>query len=1005
MSHHKTAKPPTHATTEPSPLQARLDALLEELQGLRYEEDDDRFEDIVAEIVNFGERLRERLAVMPRSLAYQERRAAVLALSRLGWPERVTATLDLLRDGNWKVRHSALTAVLQAPFPEAWDGATRAAQDPRWEVRRAAVEALGALRRPESAPTLERALRDTDWKVRQSAANATSTLGQARSIEPLLETLDDDDEDVRNAVVAALLQITKAWPHEDLRAALEEVDGVTRRGALVALEKRGAPGPLGPLLRALKTFVAEQVDTAELARFGRVLTHPEELAELERAFEADKNVEALLRALDRPGNRSTLVVGEAGVGKTALIHEVIRRLSEREPDCVVLETSTSELMVGTKYIGEWETKLHDLVEKIKAPRKIILYLTNVNDLPGAGTTSSNKQNFVTLLGPYMRRGEVTVLGETSGEAMRQGLEKDLSIKRLFQVVPLDAPDAATVTRILERTLGEQSAKTKVRLSMGGEVMAQLVELSNTYAQAVSQPGRSVGLLKQVVDRALEGLSPRPASLRLTPQDVILGLARTTGLPEALLNDQTKLDPQEVRRFFGARVLGQPEAQDAVVDLITTIKAGLNDPSKPFGVFLFVGPTGVGKTELAKALAEFVFGSEQRLVRLDLSEFRDYESFERLIGGTARHPDGLLSSKVRERPFSVVLLDEIEKAHPNVFDLLLQVFDAGRLSDAQGRTTDFRHAVLIMTSNLASAIPPGGALGFGDDEGLASAAGVLREVQRFFRPEFINRVDRLVVFRPLSTEAMRGIARRELGKALMRSGVMRRRLVVDVEPAVLERLLAQGFSKAFGARPLKRTIEQQVVLPLARQIVERAPSEGLDALRVHVGAHGQVEVEAHQSQWQRQQAQRELDLRALEPEALLQGGPLASLLDRPRARAAALAQHAQALAALRALEPRCDGLRAQRDRLERALPDVTFWDDPHHARRHLEALAAIQRLLADHEQLRDEFPDLAPPAGAPSKAQHAQRLRWAARLAQWSLDHASLQAHLPLSSHAPPRSAP
>jgi ATP-dependent Clp protease ATP-binding subunit ClpC len=929
-----------------------IEPLIEELGQLRYEEDQDRFDDIVAELVNHGEALRDHFVAMADNVVYQQRRAAVEALGRLNLPNTRAILLAKLADANWKVRHSAALAVASAPFEDALEPLLGLAEDRHRELRIGVIEALGALQLEQGCDAVEGLMADEDWRVRQAAAMALERIGNLRSFQPLIVTLGDDDEDVRAAASTALATLLGQADAAFLQDVLGSLEDHQIRHAQEIISTDVNRERFARLRYEIEHFLGGQVNVEELSKFGRVLTADDHLPMLDRAFERSKEVDNLARILAKQGGRSIILLGESGVGKTAIIHELARRLSTDDPMTTVLETSTPELMVGTKYIGEWETKLRGLVEQIRAPRRVYLYLTNINDLPGAGTTSSNKQNFSTLLAPYMRRGDVTIIGESTAEALRRGIETDLSVKGMFKLVNIGEPDGQSTSTIVRESLGEMGRRAGIKFVASPEVLALLIDLSGTYYATMAQPGRSVTVLRQVVDFVSESVetpmgevdAPKtPVEIRITSEDVIGGLARFTGLPELLLNDKMPLDPAVVRAFFEDRVLGQPEAVSSIVDLITLIKAGLTDPSKPFGVFLFVGPTGVGKTELAKALAEFIFGSESRLLRFDLSEYRDYESFEKLIGGTIRYRDeGRLTSKVREQPFSVILLDEIEKAHPNIFDLFLQVFDDGRLTDGAGRIADFRHTIIIMTSNLGSAFVPGGPVGFGGDEAssLASKEGVIREVQRFFRPEFLNRIDRTVVFNRLGTEVMRMIARRELGKILHRSGLLRRRLVVDIEPSVVDFLMDQGFSPAFGARPLKRAVETNVLLPVARQIVTSGPGYGGEVLHVR-GMGDAVEVS------------RDPDSPVAGTSLSLEKTPLSALATRPQSRRQAGARSRAGRAHLLELMQRAptETLRQAIREMEETMGEVTFWDDPECARAVLIRRSRVQRLLDRVDRLR------------------------------------------------------
>ena len=363
------------------------------------------------------------------------------------------------------------------------------------------------------------------------------------------------------------------------------------------------------------------------------------------------------------------------------------------------------------------------------------------------------------------------------------------------------------------------------------------DLAQHYIAGVAAPGRLLRLLKAAHDRAtVEGRD----SIR--SPDVLETLSEATGLPLHVVDPLAPLDLDEVRRFFSERVLGQAEAVDCLVDRIALVKAGLTDPTRPLGVFLFVGPTGTGKTEIAKTLAEFLFGSADRLVRLDMSEFQTERSFERLLGDTGSQEEAAtLISSVRAKPFSVVLLDEFEKAHRNVWQLFLQLFDDGRLTDRHGRTADFRQCVVVLTSNLGSAVERGGRVGFVPDGGPRfRPAAVERALQDVFAPEFLNRIDRIVVFRPFERGQMRALLERELALVLERRGFRTRPWAVEWDEAALELLAEKGFSPELGARPLKRAVERYLLAPLATTIVSQGVPEG-DQFLFITARDGEIEV--------------------------------------------------------------------------------------------------------------------------------------------------------------------
>ncbi len=359
-----------------------------------------------------------------------------------------------------------------------------------------------------------------------------------------------------------------------------------------------------------------------------------------------------------------------------------------------------------------------------------------------------------------------------------------------------------------------------------------LELTRRFLPYQAFPGKATHLLEEAASshkpqKGAATSQSQPAGGILVTTDVVSAtFARMTGLPEKVISDTIPLGQAEIRAYFDERVVGQEEAVAAVVDVVTLVKAELNDPGRPLGVLFFVGPTGVGKTELAKTLAEYLFGSKDKLIRLDMSEYKSAISVPDLLRQ--------LTEKQRRESFSVLLLDEIEKASPYIFDLFLQVFDDARLTDPYGRSVDLHNTIIIMTSNIGTHGSESRGIGFldADEKTESRTQEVQKAVEEYFRPEFINRLDRIVVFQPLGQTEMRRIARRELGKALLREGVLRRNILLDFREEVLDTLLKQGFSAAYGARPLQRAIKELVLLPLARRIASQ-PSTGEQLLELCV----------------------------------------------------------------------------------------------------------------------------------------------------------------------------
>ena len=472
-------------------------------------------------------------------------------------------------------------------------------------------------------------------------------------------------------------------------------------------------------------------------------------------------------------------------------------------------------------------------------------MPDLNRLVDAGTTSHSDASFANMVAPDLERGDLVILGESTPEALRLGLDRSPGVRKLFWKIEIPEPGPEGALEIMEAVAEEliaEWAEREVTLVIPSGAVRQARDLADDYLVGMARPGRGVRLLREAVEDAAnpraeaeEGRGPR--RVRVGPSEVVATLSRLTGVPQRLIDDEVELDLDEVRRFFSGRVLGQEPAVSAVVDLIGLIKTGLTDPTRPLGILFFVGPTGVGKTEMAKALAEYLFGGVEHLVRVDLGEYKEPQSHRRLVGDPmAVEPSarvGLLTAPVRERPFSVVLLDEVEKAHRNVFDLLLPLLAEGRLVDERGEVTDFRRTIVVMTSNLGCDPREGLHLGFGSEESGASSK-VLRAMEEAFRPEFVNRIGKVVLFQSFSMEVRRRLIRREVQRVLRRRGLVRRDDVeVECDEAIIGFFLEQGFSERLGARPLKRRVEELLLTPVARALLKLGPRSAPAVIRLEV----------------------------------------------------------------------------------------------------------------------------------------------------------------------------
>jgi ATP-dependent Clp protease ATP-binding subunit ClpC len=561
-----------------------------------------------------------------------------------------------------------------------------------------------------------------------------------------------------------------------------------------------------------------------------------------RPWERDQQVNDLVQRLGKE-KANVLLVGEPGCGKTTVLVEAIRLLERSGTSLELFEedlqsrpkrrywsTSAARLIAGMKYLGQWEERCEEIISELDRIGGV-LCVENLLDLlreGGEGPTNSLAAFFL----PYLQRGEMRLVAEVTPaelDACRRLLPGFADVFQLLHLPEFSNQEAIKVLGHLTHAL-EQNHHVEVARG----VTHLTYHLFRRFLPYQAFPGRASVFLADLFERARQ-----ERRRRVDTEQVIQQLVQLTGLPELFLRDEIPLVQEEVRNTFRRQVIGQEEACEVASHLVTTFKAGLNDPGRPVGVYLFCGPTGVGKTELARTLARYFFGHSDeknprsRLVRLDMSEYAGYGAARRLL----QQPDGQpseLIQQLRQQPFVVLLLDEIEKADPEVFDIFLSVCDEGRLSDRYGRVTTFRSTIIVMTSNLGAGKTE--SFGFGSRPEVQYEG----EAMEFFRPEFFNRLDGVVTFQPLSQEVVQQITRKELMEMAEREGLVRAGVLLDFSDPLVEFLARQGFDPRYGARPLQRTLEDRVVTPLAHFLLEH-PDLRDAIVKVDVDEGGEIHL--------------------------------------------------------------------------------------------------------------------------------------------------------------------
>ena len=637
--------------------------------------------------------------------------------------------------------------------------------------------------------------------------------------------------------------------------------------------------------------------------------------------------------------RSLLLVGPPGVGKSAVVDGIARRL-KKEIGTGIRRLNTTQILSGTRYIGDWQTKLTQLMTEAEKSNTI-LDIVDVWNLSTVGQTTQSKNNLLDAMRPWLTSGRLRLIGETTDEQL-QGLAHFPNFASFFEVVRVEP-----LSELQMREITDQEA-ARIELPLPHDARERLFQLSETFSAASAGPGPALDLVRKLRDyREQKIAAGEPAEV--TPLFAEKVFAIHSGLPVFVVSRTETRSAADIRDWFRDRIIGQEAAIDAVVEMIAFYKARLHDKSKPIGSFLFVGPTGVGKTELARCLAEFFFGSERRMLRFDMSEFADYNSFERLIGSLNASPPrpARLIDPVRLQPFQVLLFDELEKAHQNIHDLFLQLLDEGRLTTPQGETVSFRNTIIIATSNAGAVEGMTSAIGFRGQGENYDVDKALRAIETQFRPEFINRFQHMTLFHPLTREQAARIARIDLKGILKRDGIAAQNLMVDVHDDVIDHVLAVGFNPRYGGRGIKRELRRRVVLPIATLLMERAVESGT---LIDVGiVDGRVRVRAVDTPESAQARAEQMPARIRTGERVT--------VDGVRLRIETTHTACAALAAA------CEfsKLRDAVDHIDAKRMDRAFWKEPDeasrilaHQTRWLETVTRIERLQISVDDLARAF---------------------------------------------------
>lgn len=733
-----------------------------------------------------------------------------------------------------------------------------------------AITGSGDVTTAEPQDFTPRAKRVIEMSLREALKMGTGYIGTEHLLLALLRESD--------SIAVKLLISMEVSPqkiYEDIMSMLGEGD------------KNQDGNPMGKHGRK-----AGKTDTPTLDQFSRDLTVMAREQKFDPIIGRDKEIERVIQVLSRRTKNNPCLVGEPGVGKTAIAEGLAQKIVEGNipeilKDKRVVSLDLSAMVAGSKYRGEFEDRIKKALDEIRASGNVILFIDELHTIIGAGA-AEGAIDASNILKPSLARGEIQVIGATTLDEYRKHIEKDAALERRFQPVKVEQPTEDEAIGILKGLRDKYEAHHQVHIT--DESIEAAVKLSNRYITDRFLPDKAIDLVDEAASRVRLRTFTAPPNVKeleqkleelekekesaikteefekagaikkkqneikqqleqeknewqtrhtkstqvVTEDEIAEIVASWTGIPVRRLAEEESERLRNMEEILHKRVIGQEQAVQAVSKAIRRGRVGLKDPNRPIGSFLFLGPTGVGKTELTKALAEALFGDENSMIRIDMSEYMEKHSVSKLIGSPPGYvgydEGGQLSEKVRRKPYSVILFDEVEKAHPDVFNILLQVLDDGHITDAQGRRIDFKNTVVIMTSNIgARNIISPKRLGFASSDNEARnyedmKKNVMEEVKRLFRPEFINRIDEMIVFHPLSQEHIKEIVSimvNQLANRIQKN----MGITIEISDSAKEHLAKSGFDQAYGARPLRRAIQSKIEDKMAEQILEGKIKEG------------------------------------------------------------------------------------------------------------------------------------------------------------------------------------